>query len=139
MPNLTSVDRLARFYESDANYFVILLVSYTVSDARIVVSEVRFLPIEFLGWDCLTVGALGWGQIQIANSNFISVRPQYSRKAWMFELCDALSEFYPREIAKIGRRIRRFEEVWRLWTAKPDLWVAQSVEEPRVIRSTEGP
>jgi len=28
MPNLTSVERLARFYEDDRNYFVILLVRY---------------------------------------------------------------------------------------------------------------
>ena len=31
MPNLTSVDRLARFYEDDANFFVMLMVKYTVT------------------------------------------------------------------------------------------------------------
>ena len=30
MPNLTSVERLARFYEDDKNYFVLLFVSYEV-------------------------------------------------------------------------------------------------------------
>ena len=73
MPNLTSVDRLARFYESDSNCFVILFVSYTIQGRKAIVSEVRFVPIEFLGWECLTIGALGWGQIQIANSNYISL------------------------------------------------------------------
>ena len=63
MPNLTSVQRLARFYEDDSNYFVILLIEYHI-DTRPIVTNVIFVPIEFLGWDCLTIGALGWGQIQ---------------------------------------------------------------------------
>jgi len=104
MPNLTSVERLARFYESDSNCFVILFVSYAIKGKRALISGVRFVPIEFLGWDCLTIGALGWGQIQIANSNRITLKPQYSRKLWMLEMCDALLEFYPKEIAKIGVR-----------------------------------
>lgn len=49
MPNLTSVERLARFYEDDKNYFVILLISYDVLGLQVVVQHVRLLPIEFLG------------------------------------------------------------------------------------------
>jgi len=120
MPNLTSVQRLARFYEEDANYFVLLMVSYHLEATQAIVTGVRFVPIEFLGWDCLTVGALGWGQIQIANSNFITENPQYSRKKWMLELCDVLFEFYPKEIAKIGDRVQYFERVREFWLAKPD-------------------
>jgi len=135
MPNLTSVDRLARFYESDSNCFAVLLISYTIERTRAVISEVRFVPIEFLGWDCLTIGALGWGQIQIANSNYIALKPQYSRKAWMLELCDALLEFYPKEIAKIGKRVARFEQVKDLWIKKPDIWAAKPVEKPKKINT----
>jgi hypothetical protein len=135
MPNLTSVERLARFYESDSNCFVVLFVSYTIEGSRVVISEVRFVPIEFLGWDCLTIGALGWGQIQIANSNYIALKPQYSRKAWMLEMCDALLQFYPKEIAKIGKRIGRFEQVKGFWTNKADVWVAEPVEKPKTIRT----
>lgn len=124
MPNLTSVDRLARFYESDSNCFVVLFVSYAIDANRAVISEVRFVPIEFLGWDCLTIGALGWGQIQIANSNYITLKPQYSRKTWMLEMCDALLEFYPKEVAKIGKRITRFEQVKQFWVQKVDVWAA---------------
>jgi hypothetical protein len=137
MPNLTSVDRLTRFYESDSNCFVVLIVSYTIHGSRAVISEVRFVPIEFLGWDCLTIGALGWGQIQIANSNYIALKPQYSRKAWMLEMCDALLEFYPKEIAKIGTRITRFEQVKDLWTNKADVWVAKPVEKPKKISTSK--
>ena len=100
MPNLTSVERLARFYEEERNYFAILMVTYDVQVVRAVVSGVTFVPIEFLGWDCLTIGALGWGQIQIANSNVVTINPGYSRKKWMLEMCDALIEFYPKELSK---------------------------------------
>jgi hypothetical protein len=120
MPNLTSVERLARFYEDDKNYFVLLLVSYYVEETKALITGVKFIPIEFLGWDCLTIGALGWGQIQIANSNYITVNADYSRRTWMIELCDALLEFYPKEIAKIGKRISRFEQVKRYWLSKPE-------------------
>jgi len=120
MPNLTSVARLTRFYEDGANYFVILIVSYHLEATRAVVTNARFVPIEFLGWDCLTIGALGWGQIQIANSNLITVNGQYSRKKWMIELCDIMLEFYPKEIAKIGDRITHFKQVRESWHAKPD-------------------
>jgi len=120
MPNLTSVERLTRFYEDDSNYFVVLLVRYRVDGTAIDVAEVVFAPIEFLDWGCLTIGALGWGQIQIANSNRVEVIPGNSRKSWMLTLCDAVLDFYPREVTKIEARIERFEEVRRLWKGKPD-------------------
>lgn len=120
MPNLTSVERLARFYEDDSNFFTVLLISYGIEGVKVKVTDVTFVPIEFLGWDCLTIGALGWGQIQIANSNVVTVNPGYSRKRWMLELCDVMLEFYPKEIAKIGERVSRFEQVHEFWSKKAD-------------------
>lgn len=122
MPNLTSVERLARFYESDTNVFSLLMIKYAVEGASINVSEVVFSPIEFLDWSCLTVGALGWGQIQIANSNNIHVNENYSRKRWMLQLCDAMLEFYPKEIGKIQDRIEYFNGVRKSWATKEDIW-----------------
>ncbi len=118
MPNLTSVERLARLYEDDMNYFVLLLVQYDLQGARAVFSRVHFVPIEFLSWDCLTVGALGWGQIQMANANNIIVNRSVSRKEWMLQLCDVMLEFYPKEIDKIGDRLRRFEAIKAYWLDK---------------------
>lgn len=120
MPNLTSIRRLSRFYEDDNNYFSLLLVSYHLEETQAVFTDVKFVPIEFLGWDCLTIGALGWGQIQIANSNRVNVNSQYSRKKWMLELCDIVAEFYSKEIGKISGRIGHFEKVREFWLAKPD-------------------
>ena len=120
MPNLTSVQRLARFYEDDNNYFVVLEVDYRIQSTKAVIEKATFVPIEFLSWDCLTIGALGWGQVQIANSNFIRTIPGNSRKKWMLELCDNLFGFYPREIEKIGYRVAYFEKVKRFWEKKEE-------------------
>jgi len=120
MPNLTSVDRLARFYEDDSNFFSVLMVKYSISDVKAKISKVHFVPIEYLTWDCLTLGALGAGQIQIANSNNIHIDSKRTRRAWMLELCDNVLQFYPREIAKIGKRILKFEKVREFWLAKED-------------------
>lgn len=120
MPNLTSVERLARFYEDEWNYFVVLMVTYDIEGLHAKIEGVTFVPIEFLGWNCLTIGALGWGQIQIANSNRITINPQYSRKSWMIEFCDTMLEFYPNEIAKIDKRIERFQKIRDEWENRSD-------------------
>ena len=123
MPNLTSVERLARLYESDNNVFSLIMIKYLVRGTDLEVADVLFSPIEFLDWECLTVGALGWGQIQITNANNILIVPQYSRKEWMLQLCDVMMGFYPREIEKITERIQRFEQVREYWENKEDIWV----------------
>ncbi len=122
MPNLTSVERLARFYESDTNVFSLIVIKYTVEDSKLTVTEVSFSPIEFLDWECLTIGALGWGQIQIANSNNIKIVDRYSRKKWMLQLCETMLSFYPKEILKTKNRITRFDNVKTYWESKEDIW-----------------
>lgn len=120
MPNLTSVERLARFYEDDLNFFDLLLIAYRVDQLHIRVERVYFVPIEFLAWECLTIGALGWGQIQIANSNRIMIDPSLGRTRWMLSLCDAMMEFYPAEISKIEERIEHFKKVRQRWLSKSE-------------------
>lgn len=120
MPNLTSVERLARFYENDKNYFIVLKADYKVKNTKVIIKKINFIPIEFLDWDCLTLGALGWGQIQIANSNNVSINVKNSRKKWMLELCDYLFEFYPREVVKINVRLNYFKRIQKYWQNKKD-------------------
>jgi hypothetical protein len=120
MPNLTSVERLSRFYEDDNNYFTLLTVAYVVVDSSIEVKNCHFVPIEHLDWSCLTVGALGWGQIQIANSNTIVINRDQTRRTWMLKLCDKLADFYPKEIAKLTKRITHFEKIREYWASHPD-------------------
>lgn len=118
MPNLTSVERLSRFYEEDVNYFSLLKIDYQIEGAKAVIKHVVFAPIEFFDWNCLTIGALGWGQIQIANANVVKIKTRNSRKKWMLDLCDTMLEFYPKEIDKIGERINYFKKAKKIWEKK---------------------
>ena len=121
MPNLISVKRLAKFYEDYRNYFTILLTSYSVPEnGRPVFKECNFIPIEMLDWNCLTLGALGTGQIQIRNSNLIIINEKNTRKKWMLELCDILDEFYNTEIGKINSRLGYFRDIREFWENQPD-------------------
>lgn len=119
MPNLTSVQRIAKLYRGTENNFCLLKVDYS-PDIATPVSAVHFLPIEHLDWECLTLGALGWGQIQIANANRIKVDRTQTRKKWMLQLFDALDVFYPAEISKIRERIDYFSLERKFWMAQTD-------------------
>ena len=121
MPNLTSVERLSRFYEDDDNYFTILMTTYSISNQnKPIFTSCIFVPIEMLSWSCLTLGALGWGQIQIANSNIIDIDETQTRKKFMLKMCDNLELFYPNEINKINQRIEKFKSIRKYWEAQPD-------------------
>lgn len=120
MPNLTSVERLSRFYEDDKNFFVILLAEYKIIEKKIKFDAVRLIPIEHLMWNCLTIGALGWGQIQIANARIVNIDRKQTRRNWMLQLCDVMDIFYPKEILKIEKRIDYFAKVRAFWQNKDE-------------------
>ena len=115
MPNLISVRRLANFYKNDLNTFCILLVEYEADKDGIKYNNCYFKPIEALSWRCLTIGALGWGQIQIGNANNLCFEETVDRKAWMIQLCDLLETFYDEEISKIGERKTWFNDIKQYW------------------------
>jgi len=123
MPNLTSVHRLAQLYCNkdfeEKDYFTLLIVRYKILNLDINVLDVHFVPIENLDWSCLTIGALGWGQIQIANSRNIKIDRGLKGKHWMLQMCDELEEFYPREIAKIRERSEFFAQTRSFWQEWP--------------------
>ena len=119
MPNLISVKRLANFYKNDDNnHFCILIIEYIVSDSIIDYRACHFRPIESFEWSCLTIGALGWGQIQITNANTLIFNDSFTRKDWMLSLCDKLETFYDEEIAKIGERKTWFLTMKEYWKDK---------------------
>ncbi len=119
MPNIISVERIARFYEDANNTFAIMLVRYALDGLKVAVTDVMFRPLEQISWSSLTIGALGWGQIQIANANRVEVDERQSRRDWMMRLCDVMLEFYPREINKITARIEYFNQLRQRWESRP--------------------
>lgn len=115
MPNLISVQRLAKFYQNDTNFFNILMVKYEQEDEALHYTECHFLPIEHLKWECLTIGALGWGQIQIANANHVAIDRAQTRRQWMLDLCDRIDLFYEAEVGKIKERRSWFSGIRQYW------------------------
>ncbi len=122
MPNLTANRRLVDLYKTDKlqpeNYFMVLIFAYRIIDSKLIVEKVIFTPVENLDWECLTIGALGWGQIQIKNSNKIKLNLELTRKEWMLQLCDKMIIFYPKEITKIKERVKYFEDARDFWNLK---------------------
>lgn len=118
MPNLISVRRIANFYKNESNFFCILIVEYSIKDNSIKYKACHFKPIEAFSWECLTIGALGWGQIQIANANVLKFNKKINRKEWMLQLCDKLDAFYEDEIGKIGERKTWFNDIREFWKKK---------------------
>ena len=119
MPNLISVERLARFYRDEKRFFVILFVEYIVEQDHMTFTNVRFIPVEHIDWSCLRIGALGNGQLQLVNSNRIIINRTQTRAEWMLSLCDALDMFYPKEIEKIKNKLmKNVKDIRDYWKGK---------------------
>lgn len=123
MPNITSVDRLDKFYLNDKNVFVVLLVDYKPSRSVNFITNVRFLPIEFFSWDCLTIGALGIGQLQIRRASRVITVIKNSRKNWMREFAEHLMIFYAKETGKTAKRLSNAANLLEIWKSKNDVWL----------------
>lgn len=109
MPNLTSVKRLADYYKEDNNYFVLLLISYKIENNRINCKESYFVPIEYVDWNCLTLGNLGWGQLQLKDSNNLLIDKDTTRQDWLDKMNSKLNSFYKKELKKLKTRMNYFK------------------------------
>jgi hypothetical protein len=106
MPNLTSVRRLMDFYEDDDNYFVIVMIKYRLTDIGSLEEIAAIVePIEWFDWDCLRIGALGWGQLQFRSASNIQINRSQTRKDWLRTFVGELREHYAREEDKIKERL----------------------------------
>ena len=109
MPNLTSVRKIWDLYKEDNKYFVILLIEYEEKEGKTIYSNVRLSPIEWLNWECLGIGALGWGQIQIKNAREVKIDSSQTRDSWLAIFRNKVIKFYEDEKKKIDdERIKYF-------------------------------
>jgi len=60
-------------------------------------------------WDCLRIGALGWGQLQFRSASDIRVNRSQTRKDWPRSFTRELREHYAREENKIKERLDYWE------------------------------
>ena len=93
-PNITSIRRLAALYQKRTDVFALMLVSYTVKNRGVVVSKVQLFRIEHLSWFNLSIGALGWGQLQLKGLDDLDVCTSRERKDWLRTFAVEVDHFY---------------------------------------------
>ena len=101
MPNLISISRLKKFYENDRNLLLYVFVKYINHGNNVQVLQVKVKPIEQINWECLTIGNLGKGQLQITDMNKVSFQNFMTRKDWMERLSYDAVIYYQKLIDKI--------------------------------------
>lgn len=108
MPNLVSIDRLKRFYQSDNNFLVYIFIDYKVVEEIAQIIDVKVKLIEELDWSILAIQNLGKGQLQIKNMNSDLVFGQINRKEWLEELSKHAIAFCDNLLAKT----KRYRKIW---------------------------
>ena len=110
MPNLLSVRRLMDFYEDDDNFFVIVMIKYRLTDGGGLGDITAIVePIEWFDWNCLRIGALGWGQLQFRSASDIGVSRSQTRRDWLRSFARELKQHYAKEEGKIRGRLAYLE------------------------------
>ena len=101
MPNLISISRLKKFYKNDKNLLLYVFVKYINFGHSIQILDVQVKSIEQLNWECLTIGNLGKGQLQVKNMDEISFQNYMTRNDWMERLSYDVVIYYQSLINKI--------------------------------------
>jgi len=101
MPNLISISRLKKFYENDRNLLLYVFVKYINYGDLIQILHAQVRAVEQLNWECLTIGNLGKGQLQVKNMNEISFQNHMTRKDWMERLSYDVVIYYQSLVNKI--------------------------------------
>jgi len=110
-PNITAVKNIEKLYNSSQNIFLILLVHYNPTLTNNCITGVQLFPLEWLKWECLDIGALGNGQIQIKDSNNIIINKNADRISWNKEFKNRLMLFYKKQQMKLNKRISQLMQI----------------------------
>ena len=111
MPNLISVKRLRNDVLIDhTKTLSYIFIHYTREKKdEVVIQDIRVRYIWELDWSILRIGALGKGQLQIANANNDLKFTGEGKEKWFETLKDEVKKFYEKEIEKTGKEIELWE------------------------------
>jgi len=101
MPNLISISRIKKFYENDRNLLLYVFVKYVSNNNVIQILDTKVKAIEQLNWECLTIGNLGKGQLQVKNMDEISFQNHMTRSDWVERLSYDVVLYYQSLVNKI--------------------------------------
>ena len=106
MPNLISTERLFKLYQNPNITFGIAILDYksTSMNHQKIITKTKFLPIENISWESLSIQNLGHGQIQITNLNKELKTFNGTRNQWMAQFALEMVKYQDKLLTKMNER-----------------------------------
>ena len=105
MPNLTSVEKLRNLFSHYDTELIYVFVSYSVSDNYVNLLSFDVKYIWEIDVDCLRVGALGLGQLQIKDKNKPLKFVNISKLEWFNKLKTMVNIYHKKQIESIKKEM----------------------------------
>jgi len=105
MPNLTSVEKIKKLFDTTDKELIYVFVSYAITDGMVIINDVKVFFIWELDISILGVGALGKGQLQIKNANKDLVFTQKGKVGWYGDFKLLMQEFLKKQLIKVNKQI----------------------------------
>tara|TARA_Y100000385_G_scaffold279143_1_gene328421 strand:+ start:477 stop:1109 length:633 start_codon:yes stop_codon:yes gene_type:complete len=112
MPNLISTERLYKLYQDPNITFGIAIIDYRqfLNSSSKQITNTKYVPIENISWESLSIQNLGHGQIQITNLNK-NIKPfNGTRKQWMNAFTVEMIKYHDKLEAKLKQRKQNWIE-----------------------------
>ena len=101
MPNLISIDRLRKFYESDDNFLIYVFINYSTENNITKINKIDVKYIEEIHWSMLAIQNIGKGQLQIKDMKNDLLFTEADREKWMTTLRLKAVKYYDKLIEKV--------------------------------------
>jgi hypothetical protein len=105
MPNLTSIDKIKKLFDTDNEELIYILVTYSIRERMVSVEDIKVFFIWELDISILGVGALGKGQLQIKNANKELIFTNKGKLDWFSDFKKLVQSFLQKQITKINKQI----------------------------------
>ena len=109
MPNLSSVEKLRKILLDDTKFLVYVFVGYKVENQMVNILSIETKFVWELDFSILTIGALGKGQLQIANMKKNLVFTDEGKSSWYENLKLLVKKYHDNRIKKIGKEILKWD------------------------------
>ena len=112
MPNLISTERLYKLYQDPNITFGIAIIDYRqfLNSSSKQITNTKYVPIENISWESLSIQNLGHGQIQITNLNKNIKLFNGTRQRWMNAFTVEMIKYHDKLEAKLKQRKQNWIE-----------------------------
>lgn len=109
MPNLTSIEKIKKLFQSQTEELVYVFVSYKIVNGIVNIIDIKVFFLWELDISILGIGALGKGQLQIKNANDSLIFTSQSKQIWYQDFKKLVQIFLKKQISKINKQIVAWE------------------------------